>query len=315
MLTYDTSPTLCINRFGSNFKKPTTFLVSHYAGDVSYSVESFLTKNKDRMLDDLFTLMQSSTLPLLSRSLFSSSGEVDVVSSSRSSTGAHKTQSRKFSDQLSGLMGMLAGTAPHYVRCIKPNPTKTPLAYEGAMVEEQLLYSGVFEATDIRKKGYPFRLEHKRFYLRFWLLLKNSTVGGTVGGAVAAAGAPPPPSTLSSPSSFRSACTSLISALAASSPSFAPIADCQVGQTLVLWKAPSEHPLREARKSVELTAATILQCSARKRRAAHLRGALADLREMRIRAEETRDLALATAGCEAAGGWGFSGRTRGSWSG
>ena len=38
----------------------------------------------------------------------------------------------------------------------------------------------------------------------------------------------------------------------------------------MLWKAPQEHPLREARKEVEHTAIVIMQCMSRSSRARHL---------------------------------------------
>jgi len=196
-------------RFGADFKKPTTFQVNHYAGKVSYEVASFLDKNKDRMLDDLSTLMKTSSIHLLANELFS--GEVDRVSEERTSTGKYKTQSRKFSDQLTGLMSMLQSTQPHYIRCIKPNPTKTPLEYLGHMVEEQLLYSGVFEAVDIRKKGYPFRLSHLRFYRKFWLLAKSTVES---------------PSTIKN---WKAACSKLVVELAKISK-FKEVGNCQVSE-------------------------------------------------------------------------------------
>lgn len=35
------------------------------------------------------------------------------------------------------------------------------------MCMEQLTYAGVFEAVQIRKSGYPFRLPHRRFANRY----------------------------------------------------------------------------------------------------------------------------------------------------
>ena len=266
-------------RFGSNFKKPTTFCVKHYAGEVSYEIDGFLTKNKDRILDDLSALMKKSTIKLLSTELFS--GEVDRVSEERTSTGKYKTQSRKFSDQLTGLMNMLHSTQPHYIRCIKPNPTKAPLEYLGHMVEEQLLYSGVFEATDIRKKGYPFRLSHLRFYRKYWLLAKQSVKS---------------PSHISN---WKDACQELVVALS-KIPQFVEVGKCQVGNSLVLWKAPQDHILREARKEVEHTAIIIMQCMARSAHSRHLTKQLAVVRQKYNTSKQTRDLDMAIEGWDIA---------------
>ena len=40
------------------------------------------------------------------------------------------------------------------------------MEFHGHMSLEQLQYSGVFEAIEIRKKGFPFRLTHERFFKR-----------------------------------------------------------------------------------------------------------------------------------------------------
>lgn len=37
---------------------------------------------------------------------------------------------------------------------------------DSGLALEQLRYSGVFEAVQIRQSGYPFRLTHKKFILR-----------------------------------------------------------------------------------------------------------------------------------------------------
>ncbi|GMI47097.1 hypothetical protein TrCOL_g10716 [Triparma columacea] len=259
------------SKYSTNFKKPTTFCLNHYAGQVTYEIEGFLEKNKDRMFDDLSDLMKTSTNEILSKELFS--GDVENISNERTSTGKYKTQSRKFSDQLNGLVKMLLTTDPHYIRCIKTNPNKAPMVYRGAMVEEQLLYSGVFEATEIRKKGYPFRLSHLRFFRKYWLLAKSSV---------------PSPHSITD---WKSACSTLVTALSQQSP-FAAVKDCRVGATLVLWRVAQEHPLREARKQVEVTGAMIVQCAHRSANARHTMKELEKIRGLYKKAEKERDLEL-----------------------
>ena len=63
---------------------------------------------------------------------------------------------------------------PHYIRCVKPNPNKAQLQYEGQMVYEQLQYAGVFEAITIRKQGFPFRLTHFDFFQRYKCIYPNT---------------------------------------------------------------------------------------------------------------------------------------------
>jgi len=69
--------------------------------------------------------------------------------------------------QLNDLMSDLNATEPHYIRCIKPNKNKSPTEFDGPMVLEQLTYSGVFEAIQIRKSGYPFRYRHLDFCKKY----------------------------------------------------------------------------------------------------------------------------------------------------
>jgi len=258
-------------KFSTNFKVPTTFIVKHYAGDVAYEIESFVEKNKDRIFDDLTELMKNSSNKLLSSHLFS--GAVNAQAEERTATGKFKTQSRKFSDQLNELVTMLNTTQPHYIRCIKPNPNKGPLEYIGTMVEEQLLYSGVFEATDIRRKGFPFRLSHLRFYRKFWLLVKERVESPT------------------HISNYQSACLKLVEALSAL-PGFSEIVHCQVGANLVLWRVAQEHPLREARKRVESTAVLIMQCACRSANSRFKMKELSKIRTMYLKAADARDLPL-----------------------
>ncbi len=67
------------------------------------------------------------------------------------------TLSARFQSQLSSLMNILSISSPHFVRCIKPNNLKKPDTLRLPIVLQQLRYSGVLEAIQIRKSGYPIR--------------------------------------------------------------------------------------------------------------------------------------------------------------
>ena len=77
----------------------------------------------------------------------------------------------QFKDQLSVLMGTLAATAPHFIRCVKPNKLLKPSIFLAPMVLEQLRYSGLLDVCKIRKKGYPVRKENAYFAWRYGALL------------------------------------------------------------------------------------------------------------------------------------------------
>ena len=140
----------------------TQFNVVHYAGTVKYDCTNFLDKNRDQLTDDAYTLLSTSNDVLL-RQLFS-----DTNNNKRS------TLASKFTIQLNDLMTTLNNTNTHYIRCIKPNTMKSATIFTGSMVNEQLSYSGVFEAITIRKSGYPFRYTHHEFFQRYKCMVPKS---------------------------------------------------------------------------------------------------------------------------------------------
>lgn len=54
-------------------------------------------------------------------------------------------------------MKTLEACQPFFVRCIKPNETKSPLTIERELCIRQLRYSGMMETIRIRRAGYPIR--------------------------------------------------------------------------------------------------------------------------------------------------------------
>eukprot|EP00808_Paulinella_micropora_P005871 g56997.t1 len=145
--------------FSRVLKHADMFMVHHYAGDVSYDVKGFLEKNKDRLTDDTYDLLSKSKWKFLAVMF---PDREDMNSAQKKATLGYK-----FMGQLKDLMDTLNSTEPHYIRCIKPNPNKAPIQCHGKMTLEQLTYSGVFEAVQIRKQGFPFRLTHEGFWQRY----------------------------------------------------------------------------------------------------------------------------------------------------
>lgn len=147
------------------------FLIKHYAGDVTYQSVGFLDKNKDTLNQEAYDLLARSKFKHLAQ-LF----PAQIVDAKRGTTTTNKmkqTLAAKFCKQLADLMDTLNSTEPHYIRCIKPNGNKAPLQFDAPSVLEQLQYSGVFEAVQIRKSGFPFRYTHKGFAHRFKCVMKE----------------------------------------------------------------------------------------------------------------------------------------------
>lgn len=108
-------------------------------------------------------------------------GQGDNASSGRSSIRGVSVGAQ-FRLSLQELVSDLDRTQPHYIRCIKPNLTKSPNVFMTGEVLKQLRYSGMMEAIRIRREGYALREEHESFYNRFSVLLSSDELNGTESG-------------------------------------------------------------------------------------------------------------------------------------
>eukprot|EP00439_Symbiodinium_sp_Y106_P085130 s629_g27.t1 len=173
--------------FGVVKLQNSTFIVKHFAGPVTYTVDGFLEKNRDRLSQDLVRCLAGSDWPFV-RNCFKDSAENPVsrspsirgspLSSNSPKVRAHRsTVSSEFRQQLQELMGQIRTTTPHFVRCIKPNaenrafvdaavPDPRPL-FDRSSVAEQLSYQGVLEAIRVARAGYPVRYYHFDFLAAF----------------------------------------------------------------------------------------------------------------------------------------------------
>uniref|UniRef100_A0A1I7W4X4 Myosin motor domain-containing protein n=1 Tax=Loa loa TaxID=7209 RepID=A0A1I7W4X4_LOALO len=116
--------------------KNPTFIIRHFADDVTYNVDGFLAKNKDTVSEQLMIVMKKS----------------------------------KFRDSLRELMAVLSTTRPHYVRCIKPNDEKLPFTFKPKRAIQQLRACGILETVRISATGYPSRWMYEDFARRYRIL-------------------------------------------------------------------------------------------------------------------------------------------------
>jgi myosin protein heavy chain len=136
------------------------FTVTHYAGEVTYNVSEWLSKNIDPLNNDCRSAMQNAKNPFVSR-LFPV--ETKVAKS-------RTTVSTTYRAQLKGLLEVLESTEPHFVRCIVPNGNKQPGVIEAKNVLHQLRCNGVLEGIRISRKGYPGRVRYTDFNARYAIL-------------------------------------------------------------------------------------------------------------------------------------------------
>ncbi|KAK6937825.1 Myosin head, motor domain [Dillenia turbinata] len=141
----------------------TDFTVSHYAGEVQYQTDLFLDKNKDYVVPEHQDLLSASNCYFVA-GLFPPLSEETAKTSKFSSIGS------RFKLQLQQLIDTLNLTEPHFIRCVKPNNSLSPLIFEKADVVQQLRCGGVLEAIRISCAGYPTRMTFFEFLKRFGVL-------------------------------------------------------------------------------------------------------------------------------------------------
>jgi len=140
------------------------FTVKHYAGEVRYVAEGFLTKNKDTLFDDLVIAVKSSKCKFVKDHGWA---DIEIVEGQKKRP---PTVGSMFKGQVTRLMDALRSCVPHYIRCIKPNNEKTPNNFNEGNVSRQVQYLGLVENVRVRRAGYAHRSAFGRFIKRYALL-------------------------------------------------------------------------------------------------------------------------------------------------
>eukprot|EP01052_Picozoa_sp_SAG31_P010953 SAG31_NODE_610_length_13564_cov_3.189528_3_plen_1100_part_00 len=236
------------------------FCLRHYAGEVEYLVDGFREKNKDSLHPDMLELLQSSTDPFVG-DLFASATNVPTVPVGQQARGQHiaragtgsrtsKTLGAQFKAQLGRLVDSINQTSVHYVRCIKPNETKSPDDYDRVKVTNQLRCQGILEAIRISRSSYPNRLSHAQVIKRYGLCrhnLKNAP-------------------TIESLGSEREEAAALLEALQEASE-MSSDGDCnalyQIGLTKVFFRREAMESLEQRRAKVVDAIVVSLQAAGR----------------------------------------------------
>jgi len=127
-----------------------SFVITHYAGEVLYTAENWLEKNRGALHPDLVQLLATSSQPLISE-LF------DKEIEKKQTVGyAYRASLRALSDTM-------AATHQHYIRCLKPNMVKKAELLHGDVLTRQLKYTGCAAVVEIQRSGYPVSMTTKDF--------------------------------------------------------------------------------------------------------------------------------------------------------
>ncbi|KAJ9444806.1 Myosin-2B [Diplonema papillatum] len=128
------------------------FNISHYAGEVSYSVAGAIRKNQRQVRPELFTRLESSSAHRPIR---------DFLRFARAAAPSDTPAlSKIFRAQLSALLASLAPLRTHWIRCVKPNAFKRAGSFAGGDVLRQVRATGVLPVIRLLQAGpaaFPFR--------------------------------------------------------------------------------------------------------------------------------------------------------------
>jgi myosin-5 len=145
------------------------FSIEHYAGNVEYSTDNWLEKNKDQLPAKSAALVKNSSFELLSQIQKYVRSEERGGRRGRG-TVVTKSVGYQFSTQLKTLRERIDITTPHYIRCLKPNDDLVQNRFEPKNIVHQLRCGGVLEAVRVSRAGYPTRYPHDIFLARYYIL-------------------------------------------------------------------------------------------------------------------------------------------------
>lgn len=146
------------------------FIIKHYAGDVSYTVDGITDKNKDQLLKGVQSLFQQSSNRFV-HTLFPQ--QVDQDNRKQPPTTGDRIRT-----SANALVDTLMKCQPSYIRTIKPNENKSPTEYNVPNVLHQIKYLGLQENVRIRRAGFAYRQSFEKFVERFFLLSPATSYAG-----------------------------------------------------------------------------------------------------------------------------------------
>ncbi|XP_075977986.1 unconventional myosin 61F isoform X2 [Anticarsia gemmatalis] len=141
------------------------FCLVHYAGEVTYNVNTFLEKNNDLLFRDIQSVMAASGNTIVA-SCFK---DLNLTSKKRPETAI-----TQFKNSLNELIKILSSKEPSYIRCIKPNDNKAPMQFDEKLVSHQVKYLGLMENLRVRRAGFAYRRTYEAFLERYKCLSRDT---------------------------------------------------------------------------------------------------------------------------------------------
>jgi myosin-5 len=134
------------------------FIIRHTPQDILYNVSGFREKNKDLLREEIKITMRSSKLRVLTEMFSEQLAENELDSRSHR---LRKFLSSKFRKEMNELVeGLLTKSEQHFIRCIKPNGSKSPLQVDEEIVRSQIKYLGILDTINIKKTSYCVKVKY-----------------------------------------------------------------------------------------------------------------------------------------------------------
>eukprot|EP00392_Amoebophrya_sp_AT5.2_P000357 g357.t1 len=149
------------------------FAISHYAGRVLYDADQWLEKNTGEIAPELEPVLERCAIRVEEVQATTEGPKRDPKAKAKSlsrpaqhaaaSTVSPKKLSltKKYREDLAGLLRLLSSCSAQYVRCFKPNANQEPDSWDQDLMQLQLRQSGTFELVALMRKGWQFRCLYK----------------------------------------------------------------------------------------------------------------------------------------------------------
>lgn len=151
------------------------FGVKHFAGEVFYQAEHFVRKNASAHRPDIVSFLREHGGSFVREVLAGEAEESKDAEEAKSGRRGRKLFGRTLinilQQELNELCTTLEARHCRHIRCLRPNDEQKPLVFDDVSMLRQCRYSGLLEATRIRKQGYAHRRPLTTFAGRYAILL------------------------------------------------------------------------------------------------------------------------------------------------
>lgn len=154
------------------------FGVKHFAGEVYYEAAQFVRKNASAHRPDIVHFLRENGGSFL-REVVAGAATEETTATAATASGRRgrklfgRTLISVFQQELNELCTTLEARQCRHIRCLRPNDEQKPLVFDDASMLRQCRYSGLLEATRIRKQGFAHRRPLRTFATRFAMLLRS----------------------------------------------------------------------------------------------------------------------------------------------